>query len=368
MDDLDRRILDVIQADLPIAARPFEALAERLGADAGDVLARIRRMVEDGPIRRLGPIFDSKRLGYTSTLVAAAVPPERIERIADRVSALPGVTHNYERRHRLNLWFTLTARSAEEIERTLRLLASETGCAFHPLPAEAVYKIRATFDVRAPAPGTREPIARAREPAAEACEPAAEAAGDALPGTKPRQTERGEGGDPPHTTCEAALDLTDEQKHLVRLVQDGLAPVAEPFAPIAIELVQPVAWVLEQLEAWREIGVIRRFGAVVRHRALGYRANGMAAFDVPDERADEAGRRLAERPEATHCYRRPRLAPAEIGDAAGFPFNLYAMLHGDSEDAVRALAARFAEDVAARDHAVLFSVREFKKTSMRYFV
>jgi hypothetical protein len=70
----------------------------------------------------------------------------------------------------------------------------------------------------------------------------------------------------------------------------------------------------------------------------------------------------------THCYRRPRLGPAEIGDAAGFPFNLYAMLHGDSEDAVRALAARFADDVAARDHAVLFSVGEFKKISMRYFV
>ncbi len=354
MDDLDRRILSAVQSDLPVAARPFEALADELGADAEEVLTRVRRMVDDGPIRRLGPIFDSKRLGYTSTLVAAAVPPERIEEVAERVSALPGVTHNYERRHRLNLWFTLTARSAEEIERTLADLETDTGCAFHALPARAVYKIRATFAVRPPARTANEPVAGATS--------------DVLPGSRPGQTERGGAGDPPRTTSKGPVGLDDRQKQFVRLVQDGLAPVAEPFESAASQLDRPVEWILEQIREWLALGVIRRFGAVVQHRSLGYRANGMAAFNVPNEQVDEAGRHLAERPEVTHCYRRPRLPADEKADEPAFPYNLYAMLHGGSESAVRGLAARLAEEVGARDHAVLFSTREFKKTSMRYFL
>jgi len=327
MDELDRQILSAIQADLPVVARPFDALAERLGAKTDEVLGRIRRMIEAGPIRRLGPVFDSGRLGYSSTLVAAKVPPDRLTETAARVSALPGVTHNYERRGPYNLWFTLTARSEEEIVRTLADLRAATGLEFHRLPALAVYKIRAVFDVSAPGEPARHDVPRRSR--------------GGLKKTSPAQ-------------------LGADEQALVRALQDGLEATAEPFAPVAARVGRPVEWVLGQVRKWLSSGVVRRFGAVLRHTEVGFRANSMAAFALPPERTDEAGRTLAKRPEITHCYRRPPLP--------GFPYSLYVMIHGRSEDEVRALAARLAREIGARDHAVLFSATEFKKTSMRYFV
>ena len=148
MDALDKRILTAMQADLPLTPRPFDTLAERMGIEPGDLLARVRRMAEDGLIRRIGPVFDSQRLGYTSTLVAARVPPDRLEAAAERISRLPGVTHNYEREGPYNLWFTLTVPPAEDLDAAIHRLRDETGAeAMHSLPALARYKIRATFDL-----------------------------------------------------------------------------------------------------------------------------------------------------------------------------------------------------------------------------
>jgi len=317
MDETDARLLALAETAFPIAARPFDALAERLSLAADEVLARLGRMVRDGAVRRLGPVFDSRRLGYVSTLVAARIPQDRLADIAQRASRLPGVTHNYERRGAYNLWFTLTARSGSAIGRTLAALAEETGMEFHGLPALAVYKIRAVF-------GGEESAAPAEPP-----------------------KER-----PP-------VRLTNRQKKLVRALQDGLAVEREPFKSPAERAGWTVAEVLRQIEAWLASGVLRRFGAVVGHRRLGYRANGMAVFRVADGRADEAGRILTARTEITHCYRRPPLPD--------FPFTLYAMIHGRTEDEVSALASRLAEKIGAADHTVLFSVTEFKKSPMRYF-
>ena len=119
MDEADKRVLSVIQSELPVCERPFDAVAGRLGMPAEDVLARVRRMRAGGLIRRIGPIFDSGRLGYTSTLVAARVPAGRLDEVAALVSALPGVTHNYRREHAFNLWFTLTVHAPEKIESTV---------------------------------------------------------------------------------------------------------------------------------------------------------------------------------------------------------------------------------------------------------
>lgn len=324
MDDLDKRILTEMQADLPVARRPFDALAERLGLAPADVLARVGRMAGEGLIRRIGPVFDSKRLGYASTLVAARVPAERLERVAGRITRLPGVTHNYERGGPYNLWFTLTAPSAEALAETLAHLRTGTGLeAMHSLPALERYKIRATFDLT----------------------------GNAAPTTPA----------PPHAPPDAPspIRLTDSQKALVRAIQDGLPVEVEPFAAVAEAAGWPVPDVINQVRAWLTDGVIRRFGAVIRHREAGVRAGGMAVFHVPDARVDEAGHALAGNAAVTHCYRRPPLPD--------FPYTLYAMVHGDSEYAVRERVADMARTIGAAACDVLFSGREFKKTSMRYF-
>ena len=321
MDELDKRILTAIQGGLPAEERPFDALATRLGVGHEEVLSRVRRLADDGLLRRLGPVFDSRGLGYVSTLVAARVPPARLAEVAARVSRLAGVTHNYERRHAYNLWFTLTCPSAPELDRTLEFLRRETGIAdFHSLPALAVYKIRVQFDL-------------AGEP-------------EAIEET---------GGRP----SAGPAALTDEQKELVRLLQEDLPAEREFFAVAAARLGWPTARVVGQVRAWIESGVIRRLGAVVRHRQLGFAANGMAVFRVPPEAVDAAGRRLAARAEVSHCYRRPPLPD--------FPYDLFAMVHGRSDDEVRRTVAAMAQEIGRPDYDVLFSVTEFKKTSMRYF-
>ena len=323
MDELDRRILTAVQADLPVEERPFDALARRLNLAPEEMIARLRQLAAQGLIRRVGPVFDSRRLGYVSTLVAARMPADRLTDVAARVSALPGVTHNYERRHAYNLWFTLTAPSAAELEQTLANLRRETGLdGFYSLPAEAMYKIRVQFDLVEDVSTIEVAL-------------------------------------PPSTSTEPVV-LSGEQKELVRLIQDGLAMEREPLAAVASRLGWPVGRIVEQIQEWMTAGVIRRFGAVVRHRELGFRASGMAVFQVAPARIDEAGRRLAGRSEVSHCYRRPPLPD--------FPYNLYAMVHGQSEEGVRRTVCGMASELRPERYDVLFSAREFKKASMRYFV
>jgi len=135
MDDLDKRILSLIQTDFPVTPRPYDDLAERFDAGASDVIARVSAMRESGSIRRLGAVFDSRRLGYWSTLVAARLPEERLEEVAATVSLLAGVTHNYRRRHAYNLWFTLTAQSNNASRRSSPTSAgARASTRFSPCP------------------------------------------------------------------------------------------------------------------------------------------------------------------------------------------------------------------------------------------
>jgi DNA-binding Lrp family transcriptional regulator len=146
----------------------------------------------------------------------------------------------------------------------------------------------------------------------------------------------------------------------VRLLQDGLPVEREPLARAAGTLGWTPAQVADKLRQWLAMGVIRRYGAVVRHHRLGYAANGMAVFRVDPTLVSEAGRCLARRTEVSHCYQRPPLPD--------FPYNLFAMTHGKTEDEVRTTVAAMAGEAGLDNWSVLFSVREFKKVSMRYFV
>jgi heme b synthase len=321
VDEVDKRVLSVIQSELPICARPYDSVAARLGVPAEEVLARVSRMRAEGLIRRIGPIFDSGRLGYSSTLVAARVPQERLDEIAALVSDLPGVTHNYRREHALDLWFTLTVNAPEKVESTLEDLRRRSGVReFYSLPAQAVYKARVNFHLSDDLPEASASGVRA-------------------------------GGEP--------VRLGEEQRELVRLLQEDLLVEAEPFAASAAALGWPSQRVIAQVADWLQQGVIRRFGAVVRHRRLGFVANGMAVFRVAPERVDAVGESLAQHREISHCYRRP--------PAPGWDYNLFAMVHGRSTDEVRRFVARIAAEHELPDHDILFSTMEYKKTSMKYF-
>ena len=147
MDDIDRRLLNLIQSDFPIKAGPYRVLGERLAITEGEALSRVRALAESGIIRKVGPSFDTRKLGCVSTLVAARVPADRLEEVAGVVSSFPEVTHNYGRDFVYNLWFTLVCRNAAEVEAKLDQIKHRTGVSeMHSLPAERLFKIRVEFE------------------------------------------------------------------------------------------------------------------------------------------------------------------------------------------------------------------------------
>jgi len=153
--------------------------------------------------------------------------------------------------------------------------------------------------------------------------------------------------------------LSDSERELLLIVQEGLPLVPEPYADIASRLGAAEEQVIETLRSLLARGVIKRLAAVPNHYALGVTANGMSVWDVPDERVSELGERLGQRTEVTHCYRRPR--------RQAWPYNLFAMVHGYSRDEMDGKVARIAEILAGavHGHAVLGSTRILKKTGLR---
>ncbi|MGC8907365.1 MAG: AsnC family transcriptional regulator [Desulfomonilaceae bacterium] len=145
MDDIDRKLLNEIQSRFPIEPHPYRVIGNRIGIDEAEVLARIAKLRADGIIRRIGASIDSRRIGFVSTLLAAKVPPDKFDSFVRIVNSCPGVTHNYERKHDINVWFTLISPSHEEKLRTIERLSKETGIEIMEFPARRIFKIRVDF-------------------------------------------------------------------------------------------------------------------------------------------------------------------------------------------------------------------------------
>jgi siroheme decarboxylase len=146
LSEFDKRLLNIIQSDIPLTSRPFAVIASRIGADEATVIESLNRLKQEGYIRRIGPFFDSERLGYVSTLIALKVDESQLPAVAEAVNACPGVTHNYEREASYNLWFTLLSPDRAAEERTLSRLAGLPGVLrMLNLPATRKYKVNVQF-------------------------------------------------------------------------------------------------------------------------------------------------------------------------------------------------------------------------------
>jgi len=149
MDETDKKILNLIQTRFPICERPYEEIGSQTGLSEEEAFGRVKSMVESGVIRRLGASFDSRGLGWTSTLCAMSVPREQIERVASIINEYPGVTHNYERNHKFNLWFTYIAPDEESVEKTLREIEGKSGYGpVYNLPMIKKFKIKVNFQFK----------------------------------------------------------------------------------------------------------------------------------------------------------------------------------------------------------------------------
>ncbi|EIK54320.1 transcriptional regulator [Stutzerimonas degradans] len=149
IDDLSRRLIDRYQHGMPLCAEPYRAMADELGCDESEVLARLEQLQEFGGLSRIGPVFEHSRAG-ASTLVALAVPQARLEQVAARISAFPEVNHNYLREHHYNLWFVLTGPDRPHLDRLLAEIEADTGLVPLDLPMLHAYRIDLGFPLGEP--------------------------------------------------------------------------------------------------------------------------------------------------------------------------------------------------------------------------
>ncbi len=340
-------VLGTIQSGFPIAPDPYGALADQLGFERDEVEKALLDLREEGLVRRIGASFDSKRLGYSSTLCALAVPPERADEVAAIINAYPGVTHNYLRENRYNIWFTLITRSAEDRARILGKIVEKSGCDdLLDMPATKMYKIRVDFGK-----GHGKKATEAKAKAKDAGEHVAGRSGAAADA-------RAFDGDD-------AFDVA-----LVRWAQDDVVfdadgtlaerPFEQGAALIARQIGREVAEdeVIDRILELKALKVIRRFGAMVKHQKMGFAFNGMTVWNVDDDRLDEGGAAFAGKPYVSHCY--TRLAQPT------WPYKIYAMTHAQTQDELDGYVAELA-DIAQAEPLVLVSTKEYKKVSMRYF-
>jgi DNA-binding Lrp family transcriptional regulator len=141
MDDIDRRLVTLLQDGLPVTRSPFATLADTLGLSDNEVLSRIRCMLDDGVLSRFGPMFNAEQLGGALSLCAMEVPEAQFEQIAEQVNAYPEVAHNYARDHRLNMWFVIATEQVEQAADVIAAIERETGCRVYDMPKREEFYI-----------------------------------------------------------------------------------------------------------------------------------------------------------------------------------------------------------------------------------
>jgi len=327
LDETDKQLLNIVQGEFPGVVRPFEDLAQRLGLSEDEVIARLGRMKADTVIRQISAIFDTRALGYKSTLVAMSVAPERLEAAAKVVNSHPGVSHNYKRNHAFNLWFTVATPPDTDIEATVDRLHELAGAtSTRILPTLRLFKIGVELDMTGEADPTR------------------------------RST-------PQYSSDKRALatgyTLTDTDIRVVRALQDDLELTPRPFLKPAQSAGMTEEELLAGGEHLKSTGHFRRYAAILFHRRAGFAANGMAVWKVPEDRALEVGQTMASFSVVSHCYLRPTYED--------WPYNIFTMLHGRKVEDCTKVAEAIAEATGVTEYITLYSTKEYKKVRLRYF-
>ena len=318
--DQENELARQAQHAFPLDPRPYDTLAAAIGGSAADVHRRLRAWQDEGLLREVSAILEGSALGYDSALVAGKVPARRLDRVAEIINQHPTVTHNYQRNHGYNLWFTIAVPKSMGIEASLEALAKATDVAeYLPLRRTRTFKIGVNFDLR----------------------------------SRRSKTEKRE------LTEAGVVSVGAREANMFRTLQTPLPLVERPFDPLAAAADVSV----EELLAFareHQGGAMRRFVATFHHRKLGVRGNGMAVWNVPEADHERVGQLLAAAPEVSHCYARN---PVE-----GFPYTVYSMIHGPDEGAVGDIVGRLRDETGVADVLILFSSREFKKCRLRYFL
>lgn len=321
LNDADIELLNRVQLGIPIERKPFHSLGQQLAMSEADVISRLERMKGMNLLRRISAIFDASKVGYKTALVAFTVEEARIDEVANKVNSMPFVSHNYEREAEFNLWFTVVLPQAQDLHNTIFQLAHTCKVSdWMLLPALRTFKVGVALDA------------------------------SLRLGNIYNQTEE---------MKMPTRQIDDDDIACIRILQGEFPLVSEPFKELARKHGVDEVWLIERSLLLSSEGRLRRIAASVNHRLLGYAANALVVWDVPDEDVETVGRKLASLPCVSHCYQRPRYPM--------WDFSLYTMIHGANEGSVRELVERMLCIVGQYKWRMLPSKREFKKERVKLF-
>ena len=324
-DDVDKKLLNAIQVAFPLSREPFSVLGTQLGISADEVLHRIERFKQEGVVRQIGPVLEARRLGYQTTLVAMKVAENQLDRAVKAINQHPGISHGYERENYLNLWFTLALPPGVRVETELQKLSNTIKPeAMLELPALRLFKIGVFFDLAGD--------------------------GQQMPDT----------GIAPPSILEQKADLSPTDKAIINELQQDLPLAQRPFDKMSARLTMDVGEFLAYCCSLRQRGIMRRFGASIKHNNIGFTANAMTCWVAPPEVVEIAGKKLAALHEVSHCYER-KTGPL-------WAYNLFAMVHGHTRDDCQVIADKVSQETGLDEYVLLFSVKEIKKARIKYLL
>ncbi|PLS84101.1 MAG: Lrp/AsnC family transcriptional regulator [Actinobacteria bacterium] len=327
MDSVDKDLLNLIQREFPLEREPFAALGRPLGLAGDEVIRRIEALKRGRVIRQISAIFDTRVLGYQSTLVAASIPAEKLNSAAKAINSHPGVSHNYERNNPFNLWYTVAVPpdSRLGLEGTVDVLHKISGAEkTRILPTLKLFKIGVTLDMKAGATAKKE---------------------------APQYGEADRAG--------ADRNVSDEDKSAIQALQEDIPLTPRPFDLWGRQVGLGYEELLERAYDLQRRKIMRRFSAVLYHRKAGFRANAMGVWRVPEDRVEEVGLAFAQYQAVSHCYQRPVYED--------WPYALFSMVHGRTEEECEAVLDAMGEETGLTERLSLYSTREYKKTRVRYF-
>ncbi|MEK7216649.1 MAG: Lrp/AsnC family transcriptional regulator [Chloroflexota bacterium] len=327
LDARDKDLLNIIQNDFPLDVYPFARLGERLELPEAEVIQRLERLKGGKIIRQVSAIFDTRALGYQSSLVAMAVAAPHLDEAAAIVNGHPGVSHNYKRNHDFNLWFTIALPPGGDLKATVDRLHEMSGAeSTRLLPTLHLFKIGVELDMTGKADLTRR--------------------SDPAYSSDKREKAKG-------------YVLTAEDIDFVREIQEDLEIVSRPYLAGTQRLGVTEEAMIEHAQRLIATGHLRRIAAILYHRRAGYAANGMAVWKAPADNTMEIGNQMASFSVVSHCYLRPTYED--------WPYNIFTMLHGRKMEDCYKVAEAIAETTGVTEYAMLFSTKEYKKTRVRYF-
>ena len=312
--------LTQIQKDFPITQRPFKEIAKELNSSEDEVLNLYKKLKEEKIIRQTSAIFDTKSLGYKSSLVAFKV--KDTQKASKFINTHPGVSHNYERDNIFNLWFTIATepKSSLGLEKTIELMAQKVDAIdYIILPTKKMFKIKVQLDLT----GKRD--------------------------SKERLSK--------HKKID--IDLDDADIELIKFLQQDIEPNYEPFDKLIKALGIDYKALQERANRFKQAGVMRRFASILYHKRAGFNANAMVVWSVDEDKEEELAKKAASFSAVSHCYLRPTYP--------NWPYSLFTMIHGKSKDEVREVVEQIKDEIKPFYYNYLYSTKEFKKQRIEYF-